>query len=54
MLPAEMANVADRTRNQQRIRVQDGEEDPEGGPGPEVVLQGDIDGDEDPLAPPPR
>ena len=54
MLPAEMANVADRTRNQQRIRAQDGEEDPEGGPGPEVILPGDVDGDKDPLAPPPR
>ena len=54
MLPAEMANVADRTRNQQRNRAQDGEEDQEGGPGPEVVPPGDIDGDEDPLAPPPR
>ena len=54
MLPAEMANVADRTRNQQRNRPQDGEEDQEGGPSPEVVLPGDTDGDEDPLAPPPE
>ena len=54
MLPAEMANVADRTRNQQRNRAQEEEEDQEGGPGPEVVLPGDIGGDEDPLAPPPR
>ena len=54
MLPAEMANVADRIRNQQRNRAPEEEEDPEGGPGPEVILPGDVDGDEDPLAPPPR
>ena len=59
MLPAEMANVADRTRNQQaRRNREEGEEDPdlnaEGGPGREIILPGNLDGDQNPLEMPVR
>ena len=47
MLPAEMANIADRTRN--RARAEDNGEDPEENAGPEVVLPGDVDGDREDL-----
>ena len=53
MLPAEMANIADRTRNRARAGDKP-EENPEENGEPEVVLPGEVDGDEDPLAPPPR
>ena len=47
MLPAEMANIADRTRN--RARAEDNAEDQEENAEPEIVLPGDVDGDREEL-----
>ena len=48
MLPAEMANIADRTRN--RARAEDNVEDQEENAEPEIVLLGNVDGNREELS----